>query len=103
QRLALEASGVTPEASRRVQHAMAGNDDRDRVGPERVASRARAARAAGSGRHLLVRRDGPERDLARRLQHAAAEAAGQLPVELQLEPVASSGEVLLELPPRFVE
>ncbi len=54
--LALEASAVAAERAAAAQHAMAGDDDRDRVGAEGVAGRARAARAAGVGGDLAVAR-----------------------------------------------
>ena len=45
--LAVEAARVAAEAAAAAQHAVAGDDDRDRVGAERVAGGARAARVAG--------------------------------------------------------
>ena len=45
--LALDAAGVAAESAAAAQHAMAGDDDRQRVGAERVARGALGAGTAG--------------------------------------------------------
>ena len=52
QLLSLHAARVAAKTAARVQHPVAGHDDRDRVGAKRVARRARPARAAGRRRNL---------------------------------------------------
>ena len=79
-----------------MQHAVAGHDDRDRVGAERVAGGAHGARAAGRVRHLLVGGELAVGDLGRG-SAPAGEAAGQLPVERQPEARAAALEVLVQL------
>src|SRR6202020_253851 len=74
-----------------------------RVGPERVARRPEPARAAGERGHLAVARDLAVWDLRGRLEYAAGEALGQLPVNREVKRVAPAGEVLIELAPRPVE
>src|SRR5271165_3681159 len=93
--LALDTPAVPAERSPAAQDAVAGDDDRDRVGAQRVARRARAARAAGGARHLRVAQNPAVGDLRGHAQHAARERSDESPVERQVEPVPAPAEVLL--------
>ena len=98
QALALQAAGVAAQAAGAGEHAVARDDDRDRVGAQRAAGGAKGGRRAGGDRHVLVRARGAERDPRALLQHAAAKAlARQRPVQRQVEVLAAPVEVLVEL------
>jgi hypothetical protein len=102
--LALEAAGVAAEGAAAAQDAVAGDDDRDRVGAERVARGAdRADVARGLGDAAVGARRA-ERDLCGRLEQAAGErAADEREVDRQREVVAAAVEVLVELAAHVVE
>lgn len=101
--LHLQAAGVTAEAAVAAEHAVAGDDERDRV--------ARAGRAGGADRALVAGDAGEVGvgaglavgDRGDALAGAEEEAARQLPVDRQLEGVAAAGEVVVELAPLLVE
>ena len=57
--LSVQSAAVAAEPAARVQDAVAGNDDRDRIRAEGVAGRAGAARAARGGGHRLISRASP--------------------------------------------
>ena len=99
----MDAAAVAAEGAAGAQHAVARDDDRDRVGAERVARGPRRARVSGLGRDPGVarypavgNRGGDAEDLAR-------ERPAQRPVEVELEQVSRAREVLVELAPDRVE
>ncbi len=79
--LASRPPRVAAEAAAAAQHAMAGHDDRHRVGGQRRARGARRAGAAGARRDVAIGGRLAVRDLGRRAQHLAPEAAREAPVE----------------------
>src|SRR5712692_2887138 len=97
QLLAVHPARVATEPTAGAKDAMAGDDDRDRVGAERVACGTRAVGAAGGRRDLPVRRDPAEGDLRRGPKDAAPEAGRERPVDPGAEPTATAGEVLVEV------
>src|SRR5439155_18051632 len=68
-----------------------------------VAGGAGAPVVAGPGGHLAVGAQLAERNAVRRLQDAPGEAAGEGPVDADVEPTAAALEVLVELAPDLVE
>ena len=98
-----QAADVAAHAAIGADHPVAGDQHRQRVG------RAGAAhRPDGLG---VARREGERgvgggaavADLGQVLQHDAAEPGGQPPVQGDVEPVAPSGEVLVQLPGHAVQ
>ena len=98
-RLGLEAAGVAAETAARAQHAMARHDDRQRIGGQRRACGARGVGAAGARRDVAVGGRLAVRDLGRRAQDLAPEAARQSPVEWHVEDAAVAIEVFVQLAP----
>src|SRR5690348_15097340 len=96
--LASDPAGVSAELPAGTEHPVAGHDDRQGVGAERVARGAESAGAPGLRRDAPVGRPCPERHPRGRLEDAQAEAVGQRPVELEIEVSPAAVEVLLELP-----
>src|SRR3954452_10515884 len=92
--LHIQAAGIAGALAGRAGGAVAGDDDRDRVHGVRVADG--AGDAADLARELPVGDGLAVRDLDERVPHAPLElgAAGREP---QVEPLAVTGEVLLEL------
>jgi hypothetical protein len=70
---ALQAAGVAGEGAALADHAVAGDDDRDRVAAVGEADGAAGARHAEAGGELAVAGGGAERDRAQRAPHALLE------------------------------
>ena len=70
--LPIEAAGVPTEPAGGMDDPVARHHDRDRVRAQRVARRPSPLRASGPAGHHPVRRQLPERDPSRRLQHPPA-------------------------------
>src|SRR3989441_6754790 len=92
-----EATGVAAQAAVGCDHPVARDDDRDRIGPERPARRARGALVPGALRHGRVRRQLPIGDARRRTEDASLERRESGEVHRDGERTALPGEVLLEL------
>src|SRR5258707_4295438 len=94
--LAVEASPVSDERALRPDHAMAGNDDRERVAAVGETGGTGRARTADARRELTVGAGLRVRDGSQRPPHTALKLApGDLQGKLELRALA--GEVLLEL------
>src|SRR5919199_1961286 len=101
--LALEPAGVAAEATAGPQDAVAGHDDRHRVGAQCVAGSPHRPRAPGASRHLEIAGRRPVGYPGRGLEDLAREAAGERPVDAKLEAPPSTLEVLVELAAGFVQ
>jgi pycsar effector protein len=101
--LALEASGVPDQRSARPDHAMAGEDDRDRVPVHRPADRAGRLRAADLRRQGAVGRHLSVRDTRELVERQAVELADRGEVEIEVEGPPVPFEVLVELATDRVE
>ncbi len=96
------ATGVSADVATGAEHPVARHHDRDRVGAEGVADRARSARPADALRQGAVGRRPPEGDPGGRRQDVSRDPAHQPPVELQLETGPFALEVLIELTPDLI-
>jgi hypothetical protein len=92
----MQAAGEATDAGAR-HHAMARNDDRDRVGAERLAYGARRARLADAPRDVAVGDEGARGDAGGRLQDAALEFGHAPQVERHGELAALAAQESPEL------
>src|SRR4051794_34386462 len=99
----MHPAGVAGELAAGADDAMAGDDDRDRVGAEGSARGPRGLRVAGGRGDLAVGRGLAEGDARGRLQDAAAELRVQRPVDRDVEVRPLVVEVLVELAAHRVE
>src|SRR5690348_1951305 len=95
--LTVEAAGVADEPAVRADHAVTGEDDRDRVAVHRPADRSGGVRLADLRRERAVGRHVPEGDTCELAEHLALELrqGGEVGLEVEVTPVA--GEVLVQL------
>ena len=98
-----QAAAVAAEGAAAAQDAVAGDDERDRVGAAGGAGGADRALVAGAGRHLRVAAGLRRRGCGRSPAAPAAEVLAQLPVERQVEVGQLALEVEVELAPGLVE
>ncbi len=102
--LHVQAAAVAAEGAARAQHAVAGNDDGDGIGRHRRADGAAGTRVADTIGQLLVTHDVTERDLrVQQLEHVTAETVRQPPVDVHVERLPASFEVLVELAAHGIE
>src|SRR3954452_18374049 len=94
--LALEPPGVAGQAPVRPDHAVAREDDRDRVAIHCAADRARGLRAAHLRREGAVRGPLTERDPRELVEHLLVEGVHVGEVGLEVELVAAAREVLVQ-------
>src|ERR1700727_2430093 len=95
--LTLEASGVTGQVATRADHAMARDDDRDRIASVGQADCPRGRRPLELARELSVRGGGAVGDLEQAPPDALEEGTPAAHLQRDVELEALAGEVLLEL------
>src|SRR5262245_61555395 len=98
-RLHRAAEGVVAPGPVAANDAMAGDDHRHGIGSERVAHRARRARAAYAARQGRVRIDLAELDAVGLREHASLEVADTIQIDRDREERPASGQVLAKLLP----
>ena len=98
-----QPAAVAAEGAAGAQHAVAGDDDRDRVGAAGGAGGAHRSLVAGAGGDLRVAAGLAVGDAVDRPQRPAAEVLAQPPVERQVELGQLALEVEVELAPRLLE
>ena len=98
-----QPAAVAAEGAAAAQHAVAGDDERDRVGAAGGAGGADRALVAGAARHLGVAAGLAVGDAGDRPQHPRRKPSLRLPVERQVELGQLALEVEVELAPRLVE
>src|SRR5437016_6062756 len=92
-----EAAPVAPDPPAGRDHAMAGDDDGDRVLPERLADRTAPVRLADAARYLAVGHHLAGGHARGGHQHAALEGCGVAEVEAHVEAPSLPGEVGAQL------
>ena len=92
--LVFESAGKAPQSAARGHHAVAGNDDRYRVPPERVAYGTYGAGSPNAVGDFLIRTQVAVLDAGGLLQNASGEVTGKPQVDRQVEALTFAGEVL---------
>src|SRR4029077_10979730 len=101
--LAVQPTAVTSEDSPGAGHTVTRDDDRDRVGAERVADSAGGAWRSNRTRDLAVGRDCAVGNVGGAVEHAPAECPDEGPVERYREVAQLAREVGVQLAPHGVQ
>lgn len=96
--LDLDAAGVAAQRGIGTHNPMAGNHDRDRIAPERVADRAHRFRTSNTVRNVAVGGKVAERDFAGCREDRVREGGDAGKVERNLKTVPLPPKILRKLP-----